>query len=107
MDTAARLCVGEFPRSGLEATRRAAAHPWRGRGGGAVTRARRRFVREHRSRRAWPARHVRASGERRRRGVASAGPAGGETRRRRNQFFFNDTATTEIYTLSLHDALPI
>src|SRR5258706_7102212 len=27
-------------------------------------------------------------------------PAGGV-------FFFNDTATTEIYTLSLHDALPI
>src|SRR5256885_5430475 len=30
--------------------------------------------------------------------------------RRRNIttfFFFNDTATTEIYTLSLHDALPI
>src|SRR5260370_5711732 len=24
-----------------------------------------------------------------------------------NVFFFNDTATTEIYTLSLHDALPI
>src|SRR5260221_11086588 len=23
------------------------------------------------------------------------------------KFFFNDTATTEIYTLSLHDALPI
>src|SRR5262249_58038793 len=23
------------------------------------------------------------------------------------RFFFNDTATTEIYTLSLHDALPI
>ena len=23
------------------------------------------------------------------------------------QSFFNDTATTEIYTLSLHDALPI
>ena len=22
-------------------------------------------------------------------------------------FFFNDTATTEIYTLALHDALPI
>ena len=22
-------------------------------------------------------------------------------------FFFNETATTEIYTLSLHDALPI
>ena len=22
-------------------------------------------------------------------------------------FFFNDTATTEVYTLSLHDALPI
>src|SRR5258705_11899262 len=25
----------------------------------------------------------------------------------RNFFFFNDTATTEIYPLSLHDALPI
>src|SRR3712207_9024481 len=25
----------------------------------------------------------------------------------RRTFFFNDTATTEIYTLSLHDALPI
>src|SRR3712207_8705151 len=24
-----------------------------------------------------------------------------------DSFFFNDTATTEIYTLSLHDALPI
>src|SRR5215813_12781799 len=28
-------------------------------------------------------------------------------RRCRTFFFFNDTATTEIYTLSLHDALPI
>src|SRR2546428_8498791 len=28
-------------------------------------------------------------------------------RTRRIFFFFNDTATTEIYTLSLHDALPI
>ena len=27
--------------------------------------------------------------------------------RRHHRFFFNDTATTEIYTLSLHDALPI
>src|SRR5260370_25759285 len=27
--------------------------------------------------------------------------------RRLAAFFFNDTATTEIYTLSLHDALPI
>src|SRR5215203_6986927 len=25
----------------------------------------------------------------------------------RHDFYFNDTATTEIYTLSLHDALPI
>ena len=25
----------------------------------------------------------------------------------KSTFFFNDTATTEIYTLSLHDALPI
>src|SRR3712207_8720592 len=29
------------------------------------------------------------------------------TRRQALFFFFNDTATTEIYTLSLHDALPI
>src|SRR5690242_21197679 len=29
------------------------------------------------------------------------------TTMRRRYFFFNDTATTEIYTLSLHDALPI
>src|SRR6266511_6020819 len=28
-------------------------------------------------------------------------------RRLLSLFFFNDTATTEIYTLSLHDALPI
>src|SRR3712207_8613116 len=28
-------------------------------------------------------------------------------RYRKSFFFFNDTATTEIYTLSLHDALPI
>src|SRR5207249_11801103 len=27
--------------------------------------------------------------------------------RRRSFFFFNETSTTEIYTLSLHDALPI
>src|SRR3712207_7717896 len=31
----------------------------------------------------------------------------GARRKRRLFFFFNDTATTEIYTLSLHDALPI
>ena len=28
-------------------------------------------------------------------------------KREKESFFFNDTATTEIYTLSLHDALPI
>src|SRR2546423_14430200 len=32
---------------------------------------------------------------------------GGPRRRQVFFFFFNDTATTEIYTLSLHDALPI
>src|SRR5215472_9639248 len=35
---------------------------------------------------------------------------GGQSRHRAGRevlFFFNDTATTEIYTLSLHDALPI
>src|SRR2546422_10622880 len=35
--------------------------------------------------------------------VAQAGPRV----RPLSFFFFNDTATTEIYTLSLHDALPI
>src|SRR3712207_7056635 len=30
-----------------------------------------------------------------------------EAKDRYDFFFFNDTATTEIYTLSLHDALPI
>src|SRR4051795_13633162 len=35
-------------------------------------------------------------------------PVGADRRRSRAScFFFNDTATTEIYTLSLHDALPI
>src|SRR5260221_14751943 len=32
---------------------------------------------------------------------------GADMRRGVSSFFFNDTATTEIYTLSLHDALPI
>ena len=36
--------------------------------------------------------------------VVSGGGGGGG---REWCFFFNDTATTEIYTLSLHDALPI
>src|SRR3982750_653847 len=39
-----------------------------------------------------------------------AGRRGGRTDDAREcggYFFFNDTATTEIYTLSLHDALPI
>ena len=36
------------------------------------------------------------------RGDAGGGGGGGG-----GFFFFNDTATTEIYTLSLHDALPI
>ena len=39
--------------------------------------------------------------ERRREG-GWGGEEGGE-----EGLFFNDTATTEIYTLSLHDALPI
>ena len=36
-------------------------------------------------------------------GVEGRGGGGGVV----GGFFFNDTATTEIYTLSLHDALPI
>ena len=39
-------------------------------------------------------------------GVESGGGGGGGGGGR-GVFFFNDTATTEIYTLSLHDALPI
>src|ERR1043165_7841576 len=51
--------------------------------------------------------------------LARALPRGGGGRKRKRlnsstvafsrlpSFFFNDTATTEIYTLSLHDALPI
>src|SRR6266481_3023388 len=35
------------------------------------------------------------------------GWAAGCTRASTSFFFFNDTATTETYTLSLHDALPI
>src|ERR1022692_4842482 len=34
-------------------------------------------------------------------------PPRGDEPRQRLVFFFNDTAPTEIYTLSLHDALPI
>src|SRR6202051_3540140 len=49
------------------------------------------------------------------RGVACAGPPDRKRTRLNSShmsisyavFFFNDTATTEIYTLSLHDALPI
>src|SRR5689334_11063899 len=36
-----------------------------------------------------------------------AAATNGRLMSRKNYFFFNDTATTEIYTLSLHDALPI
>src|SRR5208282_3960524 len=40
--------------------------------------------------------------------ASSPAPDGGAPRRPPGHvFFFNDTATTEIYTLSLHDALPI
>src|SRR3954466_7646942 len=46
---------------------------------------------------------------RRRACVPARAPAGRLQRRPARDFifFFNDTATTEIYTLSLHDALPI
>ena len=40
-------------------------------------------------------------------GVYSQGLVKFENERDVFFFFFNDTATTEIYTLSLHDALPI
>src|SRR6267378_4262755 len=44
--------------------------------------------------------------EARLRGAADA-PRCAQRRAAASLFFFNDTATTEIYTLSLHDALPI
>src|SRR6266540_6960612 len=40
-------------------------------------------------------------------GACLVGIARGGRSREAAGFFFNDTATTEIYTLSLHDALPI
>src|SRR5689334_1095510 len=54
--------------------------------------------------RADPARH-----DVRRDAVAEHGVEHGDARQhaRAALFFFNDTAPTEIYTLSLHDALPI
>src|SRR5476649_2895181 len=39
--------------------------------------------------------------------VIERDPGAERVRVRHRFFFFNDTATTEIYTLSLHDALPI
>src|ERR1039457_5596652 len=53
-----------------------------------------------------PRTHVRATA---RRAVAQRSPqlAAPEVLHCVCFFFFNDTATTEIYTLSLHDALPI
>src|SRR5689334_25357764 len=39
--------------------------------------------------------------------MSNAAPVPGCSRSRFSCFFFNDTATAEIYTLSLHDALPI
>src|SRR3982750_5061026 len=38
---------------------------------------------------------------------APASPVSPQSLSASSFFFFNDTATTEIYTLSLHDALPI
>src|SRR6185312_8506343 len=57
----------------------------------------RRLRRAHRRRPSVELRRLSARAERRGRARACA----------RGIFFFNDTATTEIYTLSLHDALPI
>src|SRR6266536_2804345 len=65
-----------------------------GRGVGSDGPRRRRRCREHVARRG---RRGRAAVPEERRSVDRHGPL----------FFFHDTATTEIYTLSLHDALPI
>src|SRR3954468_11901674 len=49
----------------------------------------------------------RGGGPRRRSGAGGAAHGAPRSPVSRLLFFFNDTATTEIYTLSLHDALPI
>src|SRR3954465_14303033 len=55
-----------------------------------------------------PLRHPARGAARATRRAGSRGWGGGRQRARPwSRFFFNDTATTEIYTLSLHDALPI
>ena len=46
-------------------------------------------------------------GKGRREGTGRAGTCAGTDRLLDFFFFFNDAATTEVYTLSLHDALPI
>ena len=40
-------------------------------------------------------------------GIRGAVLGGGKLRKEQEGFFFNDTTTTEIYTLALRDALPI
>src|SRR6266478_5091498 len=54
-----------------------------------------------------PRAHRRSPGRREIRRQACEHPGSPRARRCHCFFFFNDTATTEIYTLSLHDALPI
>src|SRR3990170_2435234 len=62
--------------------------------------------RRRRCRPAWLSRG-RPAGATPRRGQRPAAPDAPAAPARPYFFFFNDTATTEIYTLSLHDALPI
>src|SRR4030067_70204 len=51
--------------------------------------------------------HTTAARERLPRRAPVFSPSINDLLSRTHSFFFNDTATTEIYTLSLHDALPI
>src|ERR1039458_7625766 len=66
-------------------------------------------VRVHACPPVWPSRRDRPCRRPRRGGGdrCAGGPGAVPARVRVLLFFFNDTATTEIYTLSLHDALPI
>src|SRR3954464_1385143 len=63
----------------------------------------------HSGRPSGPSRHAACRGSGPRRGLPGRPGEPGPSRAPRcvHRFFFNDTATTEIYTLSLHDALPI
>src|SRR6266511_6323739 len=81
--------------------------PWTVRGAGLGTSGRARLVRGAGSAAGRPAVGGLRATPRRSRRAGDRGLLAAVTGPRRASSFFTDTATTEIYTLSLHDALPI